>query len=117
MGPDLYKYKARILRVIDGDTVEAVSASNAEAQDHPLDGATDGYTVAQAVRTQVFWVVVTLYALMFVYRIVPIFDIQWTLTPQGLHLFSSHSTPIQMNRLLLHLLIANGGSSSSCGAV
>ena len=23
MGPDLYKYKARILRVIDGDTVEA----------------------------------------------------------------------------------------------
>ena len=50
----------------DGDTVEAVSAPNAEAQDHPLDRATNGYTVAQAVRTQVFWIIVTLYALMFV---------------------------------------------------
>jgi len=50
----------------DGDKLEAVSAHNAEAQDQPLDEATNGYTVAQAVRTQVFWVVVTLYALMFV---------------------------------------------------
>jgi len=48
----------------DGNTVEAVSAPNAEVQDHPLDGATNGYTVAQAVRTQVFWIIVTLYALM-----------------------------------------------------
>jgi len=58
--PEPYGYLA------DGDKLEAVSALNTEAQDHPLDGATDGYTVAQAVRTQVFWVVVTLYALMFV---------------------------------------------------
>ena len=50
----------------DGDTREAVSARNAEAQDHTLDGPTGGYTVAQAVRTQVFWIIVTLYALMFV---------------------------------------------------
>jgi MFS family permease len=58
--PEPYGYLA------DGDKLEAVSALNTEVQDHPLDGATDGYTVAQAVRTQVFWVVVTLYALMFV---------------------------------------------------
>ena len=58
--PEPYGYLA------DGDKPEAVSALNTEVQDHTIDGATDGYTVAQAVRTQVFWVVVTLYALMFV---------------------------------------------------
>ena len=50
----------------DGNTVEAVYAPNAKVQDHSLDGATNGYTVAQAVRTQVFWIIVALYALMFV---------------------------------------------------
>ena len=50
----------------DGDTSEDASSPEAWAGGSGWDGATGGYTVVQAVQTRVFWVIVALFALMFV---------------------------------------------------
>ena len=50
----------------DGDTHEVVSASREGVRDLAPEGNSDGLTVAQAARTRDFWVIVLLFALMFV---------------------------------------------------
>ena len=50
----------------DGDTPEAVSTRKANVRGFALEGASNGLTVTQAMRTRDFWVLVSLFASMFV---------------------------------------------------